>query len=66
MTILSDIVFKRISISIIINPSIILEQVNSLTLMNASYRICIPSSVSDGMSNSNSVVNHHSPISLCL
>ena len=64
--ILSDIIFKRVSISVISTPSIILEQVNSLTLMNALGINWIPSSVSDGMSNSNSVVNHHSPISLWL
>ena len=51
--------------SLSINQSIILELFNSCTPLNALFS-CIPSSVSDGMSNSNSVVNHHSPISLCL
>ena len=65
-TLLSNELIKRISISIIINQSILLEQVNTFTLLNALHVICIPCSVSDGMSSSNSIINHHYPISLCL
>ena len=66
MTILCNVIFKRISISISINQSILLEQVNTFTLLNALHVICIPCSVSDGMSSSNSIIYHHYPISLCL
>ena len=65
-TILSDVVLKRISISVISNSSIILEQTNSLTSPNDNGFNWIPSSVSDGMSKSNSIINQHSPMSLCL
>ena len=65
-TLLSNELIKRISISIIINQSILLEQVNTFTLLNALHVICIPCSVSDGMSSSNSIIYHHYPISLCL
>ena len=44
---------KRISISIIISQSSILELCNCSTLQNP-FLICIPSSVSNGMSNSKS------------
>ena len=57
---------KRISISISNNSSIILELCNSFTPIKLSPFIWIPSSVSDGMSNSDSIINHYSPISLCL
>ena len=60
----SNEVFKRISISIIINQSIILELFNSVTFRNDLFNL-IPSSVSDGMSNSNTIINHHSPMSFC-
>ena len=46
--------------------SIILELVNSFTLLNVRPFIWIPFEVSDGISNSNTIINHHSPISLCL
>ena len=62
-TMLSNELIKRISISIIINQSIILELFNSCTSLNALFS-CIPSSVSDGMSISDTIINHHSPISL--
>ena len=63
---LSNESIKRISISIISNSSIILEQTNSLTSPNDNGFNWIPSSVSDGMSKSNSIINQHSPMSLCL
>ena len=63
--ILSDIVFKRISISIIINQSVILQLFNILTFSNEIF-IWIQSWVSDGMSKSNSIINHHYPIALSL
>ena len=64
-TMLSNESIKRISITIIINQSIILELFNSCTSLNALFN-CIPSSVSDGMSISDTIINHHSPISLSL
>ena len=64
-TMLSNESIKRISIAIIINQSIILELFNSCTSLNALFN-CIPSSVSDGMSISDTIINHHSPISLSL
>ena len=51
--------------SLSINQSIILELFNSCTPLNALFS-CIPSSVSDGMSISDTIINHHSPISLSL
>ena len=64
---LSNESIKRISISFIINLSIILELCNSFTLLNVLWSlIWIPSVVSDGISNSNSIINHHFPMSLCL
>ena len=65
IVVLTNELIKRISISIIINSFIILELVNSVTLSNE-LSICSPSSVSDGMSNSNSIINQHYLISLCL
>ena len=63
----SDVVFKRISISIRTYSSIILRQTNSFTSLNASSSPnCILFEVRDGMSNSNTIINHHYPISLCL
>ena len=58
--------FKIISIFIISNQSILLELCSSLTLLNTLAFIQIWSSVSDGISNSNSITNYHSPISLYL
>ena len=58
----SDFVFKSISISIISNPLIILQLCNVCIPLNG-LLIWIPSSVSDGMSNSNTIINCHSPIS---
>ena len=55
---------QRLSISFIIIYSLILVVCSTFTLSNAS--IWIPSLVSDGMSNSNAIINHHSPISLYL
>ena len=65
IVVLTNELIKRISISIIISSSIILELVTSLTLLNELF-ICISSWVSDGMSNSNPIINHYYPISLCL
>ena len=64
MTILCNVIFKRISISISINQSIILE-LSNCTLQNMLLSL-IPSSVSDGMSSSNSIINHYYPRSLYL
>ena len=66
LALLSNKSIQRISISIIISSSIILELVNSFTLLNEFFRIWIPFRVSDGISISNTIVNPHSPISLCL
>ena len=66
ITLLSNESIKRVSISIIISLSIILEPVNSFTFSNVWLSIYIPSSVSDGMSKSNSIINHHYPIALSL
>ena len=65
IVVLTNELIKRISISIIISSSIILELVTSLTLLNELF-ICISSWVSDGRSNSNPIINHYYPISLCL
>ena len=62
-TMLSNESIKRISISIIISSSIILELVNSFTLLNEFFRIWIPFRVSDGISISNTMINYHSPVS---
>ena len=62
---LSNELMKRSSISIIIDQSTILVLFNCHTLLNESSNF-IPSSVSDGISNSNSIINNHSPIELCL
>ena len=66
LTILCNNIFKGISISIIINQSVILELCNSLTLLNPMEYPRIPSLVSDGMSKFNSIISYHSPMSLCL
>ena len=63
---LSNESIKRISISNIINQANILELFNSFTLQNTVWPICIPFSVSDGMSNSDSIIKQHSLISLSL
>ena len=62
---LSNELMKRSSISIIIDQSTILVLFNCHTLLNESSNF-IPSSVSDGISNSNPIINHYYPISLCL
>ena len=60
----SNVLFKRISISIITNPWNILEQFNSFTLQNVSSPVSwIPSSVISGISISNTMINYHSPVS---
>ena len=64
-TILSNTVFKRVSISIISNQSVVLELYNSFTSQNELFTWRL-SSVSDGMSSSNSIINHYYPISLYL
>ena len=67
--ILSNELIKRISISIIINKSIVLELLNFFTLLNGmiySFLNWIPSSVSSIMSMSNATIIHHHPISLYL
>ena len=50
---------------LLIKQWIILEQTNSFTSLNV-VSIIIPSWDSDEMSNSNSIINRHSPISLSL
>ena len=62
---LSNELMKRSSISIIIDQSTILVLFNCHTLLNESSNF-IPSSVSDGISDSNPIINHYYPISLCL
>ena len=64
-TMLSNELMKRSSISIIIDQSTILVLFNCHTLLNESSNF-IPSSVSDGISNSNPIINHYYPISLYL
>ena len=56
---------KRSSISIIIDQSTILVLFNCHTLLNESSNF-IPSSVSNGMSKSYSIINHYYPILLYL
>ena len=59
-------VIQSLSISIISNSICLLEVLSSFTFKKQFAPFFNPCSVSDGMSNSQSVSNHHSPIQLSL
>ena len=65
MAVCCNIIFKSISIYCSSYQSISLVHINSRMLANSPFSRIL-SEESDGMSSSNTIINHHSPISLCL